>query len=74
MDATIEATGRIRLSREQLSAMTAELMAVVDRFRHEQQPDDAPDTATITVHVEAFPTEPPPTEHGPDTDDPNPDA
>lgn len=60
VDATLEATGRMRLSRDQLSAMTAELMAVMDRFRDEQQPDDAPGTATITVQVEAFPTEPAP--------------
>lgn len=60
VDATLEATGRLRLSRDQLAALTTELIAVVDRYREEQQPDDAPDTATITVQIEAFPTEPPP--------------
>jgi DNA-binding transcriptional ArsR family regulator len=65
VETTIEATGRMRLSRDQLAEMTTELVAVMDRFRHEQQPDDAPDTATIAVHLEAFPTEPPPSDPSP---------
>lgn len=55
--ASIDATARMRLSREQLATMTEELMAVLDRYRGQQQADDVPNSAHVTVQIEAFPTE-----------------
>ncbi|WP_052665016.1 winged helix-turn-helix domain-containing protein [Nitriliruptor alkaliphilus] len=66
VDASIEMTSRMRLDRAQLAAMTDELVAVVDRYRAAQRADDAPNSAFVAVHVEAFPAEEPPV--GPDDD------
>ena len=60
VEATIEATGRMRLTRDQLGSLSRELFALVDRYRDQQVPDDTPDSAQITVHLEAFPSEHPP--------------
>lgn len=64
-NATAEVTSRMRLSREELAEMTAELVAVIDRFRERQLGRDMPDTdvpgvVPITVQIEAFPSGEPP--------------
>lgn len=60
VDASVEATARLRLDRAQLAALTEELVAVLDRHRDDQRAGDDTDTALVTVHLEAFPTETPP--------------
>jgi DNA-binding transcriptional ArsR family regulator len=65
---TIEMTGRFHLTRDELAALTHELVAVIERYRDLQagRRDDprlrGPDTVPVTVQVDAFPTGPPPNE------------
>jgi DNA-binding transcriptional ArsR family regulator len=62
---TVEMTGRFRLTREELAALTEELVAVVDRYRTLQSdrhgPDaDLPGAVPVTVQIDAFPSGDPP--------------
>jgi DNA-binding transcriptional ArsR family regulator len=66
VDATAELTARMRLTREELHALTTDLVEVIDRFREQQRgrhlPDtDTPDAVPVTVQLDAFPTGDPPT-------------
>lgn len=63
-NASLEATARLRLTRDQLGELSDELVAVVDRYRAVQA-HDQPDTATVAVELMAFPAEP-----APPSDDP----
>jgi DNA-binding transcriptional ArsR family regulator len=62
VDAAAEVTARLRLTAEELAALTDELIAVLDRYRSLQTdrhgPGAArpPGAAPVTVQVEAFPT------------------
>jgi DNA-binding transcriptional ArsR family regulator len=55
-NASLEATVRLRLTRDQLGELSDELVAVIDRYRAAQA-DDQPDTATVAVELMAFPAE-----------------
>jgi DNA-binding transcriptional ArsR family regulator len=62
---TVEMTGRFRLTREELDAMSRELIAVVDRFRDLQHDrygptSDLEGAVPVTVQIDAFPTADPP--------------
>jgi DNA-binding transcriptional ArsR family regulator len=62
---TVEMTGRFRLTREELDAMSRELIAVVDRFRELQYDrygptSDLEGAVPVTVQIDAFPTSDPP--------------
>jgi DNA-binding transcriptional ArsR family regulator len=60
VEASIEMTARMRLTREQLATLTEELVEVVDRYRAAQVADDVPDSALVAVHLDGFPMEDPP--------------
>jgi DNA-binding transcriptional ArsR family regulator len=64
--ATMETTARLRLTRDELGELTAELVAVVDRFRERQAGRNlpganVPEAVPVTVQIDAFPTGEPPT-------------
>jgi DNA-binding transcriptional ArsR family regulator len=65
MHSTVEMTGRFRLTREELAALTEELVAVVDRYRDlqaDRHGPDAPvtDAVPVNVQLDVFPTGDPP--------------
>jgi DNA-binding transcriptional ArsR family regulator len=63
---TVEMTGRFRLTQEELRSLTAELIAVVDRYRDLQSDRygpggaEVPGAIPVTVQVDAFPSGDPP--------------
>jgi DNA-binding transcriptional ArsR family regulator len=65
MRSTIEMTGRFRLTRDELDALSRELIAVVDRYRDLQHQrygpgSDVEGAVPVTVQIDAFPTGEPP--------------
>jgi DNA-binding transcriptional ArsR family regulator len=64
--ATVEMTGRFRLTQEELRSLTAELISVVDRYRDLQSDRYGPEgtevsgAIPVTVQVDAFPSGDPP--------------
>jgi DNA-binding transcriptional ArsR family regulator len=73
VSSTVEMTGRFRLTREELSALSEELIAVIDRYRDLQSDRYGParelgDAVPVVIQVDAFPTGDPP---GPAATDPN---
>ncbi len=65
VEASVEMTARLRLTRPQLAALTDELGDLVDRYRAEQVGDDVPDSALVALHLDGFPTEDAPSEDEP---------
>jgi DNA-binding transcriptional ArsR family regulator len=62
---TVEMTGRFQLTREELAALTEELVAVVDRYRDLQADRATPGNEVagmvpVTVQIDAFPSGDPP--------------
>ncbi|CAN5543573.1 helix-turn-helix domain-containing protein [soil metagenome] len=41
---------------DRLQAMTAEIHAVIERYRSEPEPDPHPEAREVTIHLHAFPT------------------
>jgi DNA-binding transcriptional ArsR family regulator len=65
VDSTIEMTARLQLTREELGALTGELIAVVDRYRDLQADRrdprvEHPGAVPVTIQLDAFPTGDPP--------------
>ncbi len=58
--ATAGMTARLRLTRDELAALSDELVAVVDRFRdiqaHRDRRQPEPGVVPVTVQIDAFPT------------------
>lgn len=60
VDASLEMTSRVRLTRTQLAELTRELQALASRFHAEQVGDDEPESSTVAIQIQAFPIEAPP--------------